>query len=140
MAVQTNSENKAILHSIVDRLSFFSTFLALNHTMTITCMGCEAYIDDDLLEDPWYESWINSYLDITDEDTDKHYVMVDEEEVWSLVYDELDLSPFNTPLLDFPTFDHFVARSAKWSFLDRHFDESTLEEYDEEYAQLLLDW
>jgi len=29
-------------------------------------MGCEAYINDDLLDDPWCQSCIDSYLDITD--------------------------------------------------------------------------
>jgi len=44
------------------------------------------------------------------------------------------------PSWHFPTFDHFLALSVRWSFVDRHLKESTSEEHDEDYAELRLDW
>jgi hypothetical protein len=81
--------------------------------MTITCMGCEAYINDDLAEDSWCQSCINSYSDITDDDTDNNYVIAEQEEVWSLAYEELNFSIFVTPSWDFPMLDHFVALAVR---------------------------
>jgi len=103
-------------------------------------MGCEAYIDDDLAEDQWWQSSIHSYSDIADEDTDNDYVTADKEEVWSLAYEELDLSIFLTHSWDFPTFDHFVALSVRWRFFDRYLYEFTSEESDVQYPELMLDW
>ena len=103
-------------------------------------MGCEAYIDNDLAEDPWCQSCIDSYSDITEEDTDDDYLTADEEEVWFLAYEEADLSIFVTPSWDIPTFDHFVALSFRMSFFDRHFYKSISMEQDEEYAELMLNW
>jgi len=78
-------------------------------------------------------------LPLSHEDTDNDYITVDKEDVWSLAYEELNLSILLTPSWDFPTFDHFVALSVGWSFFDRHYNESTSEEYDEEYAEIMLD-
>ena len=79
--------------------------------MTITCMGCEAYLNDDLYDNPCCQSCIDSQKDFTDEESDDNYLMTEEEEVWSLAYVEFDLSIFLTPSWDFPTFDHFVGLS-----------------------------
>jgi hypothetical protein len=62
-----------------------------NHTMTITWMSGEANIDDDLYNDPWCQSIIDPYSDITGEDTAKHYFTANEEAVWSLACDEINL-------------------------------------------------
>jgi len=102
-------------------------------------MGCEAYLNDDLYDNPWCQSCIDSQKDFTDEESDDNYLMTEEEEVWSLAYVELDLSIFLTPSWDFPTFDHFVGLSVWWSVFDRYLYESTSVEYDEEYAELMLD-
>jgi len=103
-------------------------------------MGCEAYIDRDLTEDPWYQSCIDSYSDLTDEDSDNDYVTANQKEVWSLAYKESNLSIFLMPIWYFPAFDHFVALAVRWSFTDRYLYDSKSTEYNEEYSQLMLDW
>lgn len=81
-------------------------------------MGCEAYIDDDLLEGPWCESCINSYSDTTREDSNDDYITADEQEVWSLAYEKIYLPTILTPSWYFRFFDHFVALSVGYSFFD----------------------
>jgi len=108
--------------------------------MTITCMGCEAYLDDDLYDNPWCQSCIDSYSDSMDENMDNDYLTADVEEVCSLAYVELDLSIFLMPLWDVPSFDHFVALSVRWRFFDRYLYKFTYVEQAEEYAELMLDW
>jgi hypothetical protein len=108
--------------------------------MTVTCMGCEAYINDDLLEDACCQSGIVSYSDITSDDADNDYIMADEAEVWVFAYKEIYLPTIFTPSWDFPTFDHFVALSVRSTFFDRQLSEAMSEEFDEEYAELILDW
>jgi len=103
-------------------------------------MGCDAYINDDLLDDPWCQSCIDSYLDITDKDTDKDYLMAEKEGVWSSAYEEIYIPMILTPSSDVPLFDQFVALSVRWSFFNRHLYESTSVELDEEYAELMFDW
>jgi len=103
-------------------------------------MSCEAYIDDDLAEDQSCQSCIDFCSKIADEDTDNDYVTADKEEVWSLAYEELDLSIFLTPSWDFPTFEHFVALSVGWSVFDQYLYEFTSEESDVQFAELMLDW
>jgi hypothetical protein len=85
--------------------------------MTITCRGCEAFIENDLAEDPRYQSCIDCNSDCRDKETYNHYVMADDEEVSSLASKELNLSIFCMPSLDFHIIDHFVDFSVWWSFL-----------------------
>jgi hypothetical protein len=59
--------------------------VTFNEMSTVTCTGCEANIDDDLFENQWCQSCIDSYSDITHEDTGKIYIMGDQDIVWSLV-------------------------------------------------------
>jgi hypothetical protein len=112
----------------------------LNHMVSISCMGCKAYINDDLLEDPWCQSCINSYSDIKDKDTDNNYFTADEEEVWTLAFEKIYLPTSFTPTWDFPTFDHFVALSVRWSFFDSCHYMSVSMKYDEEYVKRMFDW
>ena len=92
------------------------------------------------LHNPCCQSCIDSYTDCLDEETNDDYLTADEEQVWSLAYEELNFSIFLTPSWGFPTFDHFVALSVRWRFFDRYLYESTSVEHDEEYAELMLDW
>jgi len=91
--------------------------------MTITCMGCEAYIGDDLPVDQGCQSCIDSYSEIMDEDTDKDYVTAHEEEVLSLAYEVLNLSIFLTASWDFPMFEQWVVLSVRWRFFDSYRNE-----------------
>jgi len=103
-------------------------------------MGCEVYIDNDLYDDPWCQSCINSNSDITDKDTDNDNFTADKEVVWSLAYEEMYHPTILTRIWDFSTFDHFVALPVRWSVFGRHDCESTSEEQDEVYAEHMLDW
>jgi hypothetical protein len=103
-------------------------------------MGCKAWIDDDPAEDPWCQSCIDYYSAITDEYSNNDYVTADEEEVWSLAYQEIYLPTVFTSTWDFPMFNYFIALSISWSCIDDCQYQSTSNEQDEEYAEVMLNW